>query len=76
LHRARTLVLIAAIAALSWSAGFGSAKLGARTEPVPAAIVTVGHTADVAPTLETAGTRVHLEPQRPRGHGGGQVKTG
>ena len=74
-RRGRTIVLVAVVAAMSWGAGFGSARLGARTTVPEIPMVTVGHTAHVPAGAEPSGT-AGPELTRPRGHAGGQVKAG
>jgi hypothetical protein len=74
-RRGRTFALVAVVAAASWGAGFGSAKLGARTTFPEIPLVTVGHTAHVPAGVEPSGI-ARPDPTRPHGHAGGQVKAG
>jgi hypothetical protein len=75
-RRARTIVLVALVAAASWGVGFTSAKLGAEASTAPTSLVTVGHTAHVPAMQHSHGRSLDLDPQRPHGHGGGDVKGG
>ena len=73
-RKTRTIVLVGLVAAASWGVGFTSAKLGAEASTATTPMVVVGHTAHV-PALQH-GVSLDLDPQRPRGHGGGNVKGG
>ena len=75
-RRARTIVLVGLVAAASWGVGFTSARLGAEATTTPTPLVTVGHTAHVPATQGSVIPNLDLDAQRPRGHGGGDVKGG